>query len=178
MLQVLDCGLSQSTCPSNSSPMTQTKTRQRRPALFSNPNRTSSESNKTFSSSPPPILLPIRDIFSHSRAFSKKTKVIFRVRTSTTWLTCLAKHRWTSKILAIYLHLTHLEINIYSKYVNYFLNPLCNLSLCHKHKTLQAKFSPTRNYRLVGCPSPFIVIHRLKHLTTQRKIGDLTKHCV
>ena len=39
MFQVLDCGLSQSTCPSNSSPMTQRKTRQRRPALVSNPNK-------------------------------------------------------------------------------------------------------------------------------------------
>ena len=101
MFQVLDCGLSQSTCRSNSSPMIQRTTRQRRPTSVSNPKRTSSEPNKTFFSSPPTTLQPIRDTFSHSRAFSKKTEVILRVRRSTTWQTCLAEHRWTSEILDI-----------------------------------------------------------------------------
>ena len=83
------------------SAMTQRKTRPRRPASVSNPNSTSSQLNKTFSKSPPPTLLPIKDTFFHSRAFIKKTKVILRVRRSTTLLTCLAEHRWTSEILDI-----------------------------------------------------------------------------
>ena len=117
-------------------------------------NKTSTQPNKTFSNSPPPTLLPTRDTFSHSRAFIKETKVILRVRRSTTWLTCLAEHRWTSEILDILPAFDTFRNKYLLKMCPLFFTPLFNLSLCHKQKTLKNKIFANKKLQISGVHLP------------------------
>ena len=62
--------------------------------------------------------------------------------------------------------------------VNYFLTPLFTFLCVTNTKLCKQNFRRQEITDKWGAPPPFTVIYRLKYLTTQRKKGDLTKHCV